>query len=566
MSGLSRQALKEELKEFSATVLQAALDRTRDEVKAAVLEAVASGAVQKDPEISGRRQPPEPLSDALSMPVSIAKAEDKKIPPMHSWMRQKPMRNGESQASLQSADSIDFDDPHASASLRHASVMREQASSPNSRRSMSLDWTREKPNSESMDATVSYLPLIQRGGSASAASLCQRVSHEVRGAVSSPGFEQMAACFVIMNAVLIGVETSLINPKKSNHGVHDHGAMEIVHQLEFIFCVIFVSELLVRIFTYGSDFFVGDMWQWNMFDTLIVGLQVMEQLSEEFHGRLLSVSSIKILRLVRVFRIIRLLRVLRLVDELQRIIISIVNSLSSLVWVLMLLAVLIYFFAVVFTSLALIHVVPDDPQFEHIMHFYGSLPRTSLTLFESVFGGLSWDEPAQLLIDCVSPYACVLYCFYIAFSLIALMNVVTGVFVDKALRSAHAAEESSLCNQVASIFFDENDPHRQISWEFFQSKLSCADMADYFRAIDIDATEAKNLFTLLDTDNSGGVDCAELINGLLRLRGNAGALEVSLMMREISYMYDRIDALVWDALSIGRKTAVDDGEPGEITL
>merc|ERR1712014_174358 len=59
-------------------------------------------------------------------------------------------------------------------------------------------------------------------------------------------------------------------------------------------------------------------------------------------------------------------------------------------------------------------------------------------------------------------------------------------------------------------------------------------MNEYFKTIDVDPSEAKGLFELLDTDNSGGVDTSEMVNGFLRLRGPAKALDIALLIREFT--------------------------------
>jgi len=59
----------------------------------------------------------------------------------------------------------------------------------------------------------------------------------------------------------------------------------------------------------------------------------------------------------------------------------------------------------------------------------------------------------------------------------------------------------------------------------------------------VDVAEGEQLFHLLDTDKSGGVDSRELINGLLRLRGNAKSLDVALILREVNRLFDQVDQL-----------------------
>eukprot|EP00929_Paragymnodinium_shiwhaense_P044208 TRINITY_DN22690_c0_g1_i2.p1 TRINITY_DN22690_c0_g1~~TRINITY_DN22690_c0_g1_i2.p1 ORF type:complete len:302 (-),score=48.27 TRINITY_DN22690_c0_g1_i2:369-1274(-) len=239
-------------------------------------------------------------------------------------------------------------------------------------------------------------------------------------------------------------------------------------------------------------------------------------------------------------RIVRLLRLLHLVEELSKIIISLSSSLSSLSWVLALLGILTYFFSVLFTQLSVLHVSPDDPQFDDLMSFFGSIPTTAFTLFASIFGGLGWDVPAKLLASTISPVACLLFFLFIASFQIAMMNIITGVFVDKAMRTGHEVEEQNICNRVTDVFFKDGNK-QSITWDAFEKKLQTADMESYLKAIDVSVSEAQNLFELLDTDNSRTVNCSELVNGLLRLRGNAGALEVSLLLRELSHIRELLD-------------------------
>eukprot|EP00929_Paragymnodinium_shiwhaense_P095551 TRINITY_DN5673_c0_g3_i1.p1 TRINITY_DN5673_c0_g3~~TRINITY_DN5673_c0_g3_i1.p1 ORF type:complete len:577 (+),score=115.49 TRINITY_DN5673_c0_g3_i1:87-1817(+) len=516
----SATILKEELREFSATMLQTALDRVKEDLKTAVAEAVAEAS---------RSQTPR----------AVEKPSSKKVPAMHAWMRQKPMRHGETgSAGRHEAKEIPVDPPESSRALRSHPLLSEKPEG--SSRMLAI----ETNSGEREMAAASYEPLdaVEGEGSEVAVSQGSSCAEGLRKVVLSTTFEEIIAIIVLLNAVCIGLETHLLDPRAHDKGLKD-GYMILFHHAETAFCLIYTTELFMRMFVYGLDFLRGKDWRWNVFDSTIVSFQILEQIGRATHGKLISFSLVNTLRLLRLLRITRLLRLLKMVDELQRIVVSIMNSLSSLAWVLVLLVVLVYFFSVVFTQMTLVHISPDDPQYDDLMHFFGCIPRTALTLFESVFGGLSWDEPVQLLVASVSPFTSIIFCIYIAFCQIALMNVVTGVFVDKAMRAAHAAEEQTLCTQVATMFFDESNPHRQISWDIFQAKLEEEHMTDYFKAIDIDAAEAKNLFALLDTDNSGGVDCSELVNGLLRLRGTAGALEVSLMLREMSYMFDRIDLL-----------------------
>merc|ERR1712178_320921 len=61
-------------------------------------------------------------------------------------------------------------------------------------------------------------------------------------------------------------------------------------------------------------------------------------------------------------------------------------------------------------------------------------------------------------------------------------------------------------------------------------------MREYFKIIDVDMSEAKAVFQLIDADGSDSVDPLEFISGCLRLRGSAKAVELSLLMYETKKM------------------------------
>merc|ERR1719364_90285 len=79
-----------------------------------------------------------------------------------------------------------------------------------------------------------------------------------------------------------------------------------------------------------------------------------------------------------------------------------------------------------------------------------------------------------------------------------------------------------------------------MTWKTFQSQLDQPNMKAYFRAIDVDVSEAKGLFRLLDLDGSGFIDAEEFLSGCLRLRGPAKALDLALLMHEVRRMVSRI--------------------------
>lgn len=360
------------------------------------------------------------------------------------------------------------------------------------------------------------------------------IRHWLKSSVESGFFEYTCGIFVVLNAASLGVETNFQvthrnTPLPSIFGV-----------IEALFCCLFTLEQAMRLCVYRRRFFTMKGRHWNIFDFSVVSLQLFEQISHLFAiltGNL-DLSVVRMLRVLRLVRITRLIRVLRMVHELRTLVASIMGSFKSLGWTLLLLMIVIYTFSVLFTQIVLDRLKSDPPHADALHRWFGSLARTALTLFESILGGVSWEEVVMPLSADISPMVVVVFCFYLAFCVFALMNVVTGEFVEKAMQTAQDHKDMYLANRISEIFFNEGD---QITWEVFARKMDNPDMREYFKAINVDPSEAFGLFKLLDADGSGDIDCEEIVNGLLRLRGSARALELSLLTSETMRIHQTLN-------------------------
>merc|ERR1712232_441921 len=130
--------------------------------------------------------------------------------------------------------------------------------------------------------------------------------------------------------------------------------------------------------------------------------------------------------------------------------------------------------------------------------------------------------------DHISPIMAVVFISYITFSLLALLNVVNGVFVDMGIRNAKDQMDHFMQSSVRELFLDENGGmNAEMTWDEFKNHLNQKQMQDYFQAIDVDLSEAKSVWRLLDVNGSGTVSADEFVSGCLRLRGPAKAIDLA---------------------------------------
>lgn len=360
------------------------------------------------------------------------------------------------------------------------------------------------------------------------------VQDKLTSLVQSPVFDYGSGALVILNAVTIGVQTDYMARYNCE------STPPFFRFVEFVFCMVFSAEILLRIGVYKLKFFWMSGWRWNLFDALLVALQLMEEGLTLIVGASagFNFSFMRILRILRLVRIIRIVRVLRLITELRTIISSIAGSMKSLAWTVVLLFLMIYVVGVYLTQLVLDHRITLTGVLTEeeiaLSTYYGSLILSILSLFQSISGGIDWKDLTSPLINQISPLTGFVFSLYIAFAVLALLNVVTGVFVESAMKAAKEDHERNMISQVKRLFSSADiHNHGTVSWAEFANQLGNEDMQEFFKIIDVDISEARGVFHLLDVDDSGTIDLMEFLNGCLGLHGPAKAIDLSTLMYEL---------------------------------
>jgi len=374
----------------------------------------------------------------------------------------------------------------------------------------------------------------------------------VEKVVRHPGFDGFFSLVVILNSVFIGfeVEFSIQTPPVRS---------EFMQVCQYSFTGLFALELLLRIVAFGCGLFWSDDWMWAILDVFIVLTSFWEIVVEVANSQggvqmesIAGVSSLKAFRIIRITRILKtvqLVRVMRFVVALRTLVTSIFHTLKSLVWALVLLSLIVYVFAVLFTQA--VNDFVNDPELHSKLSsqeseasrvYYGSLVSTMLSLFMSITGGVSWEEVLVPLYT-ISYAWVVIYVFYISFTYFAVLNVVTGVFCQSAIDSAqndhvtmmHAilANKESHLQKVKDLFNRLGaEKSGSITYLMFEEKINSPEVREYFQSLGLDVWDAWSFFKMLDLDESGAVDMDEFLMGCLRVRGQARAIDITKIIHD----------------------------------
>jgi len=385
-------------------------------------------------------------------------------------------------------------------------------------------------------------------------SLSVRVWRTMEALLTSESFDYWLGGLIVLNAVVIGMETQYMAA---------HWCTELppfYRIVDWCFCFIFLVEVVMRLCCGGCGFFVEPGWMWNVFDLMVVILQIFDEGirhvtvtdirqkgAEELKDAAASqLGSMRVLRLFRLLRLLRLTRMLYLLGGLRMLVVSIADSLRSLAWTLCLLFALTYVFGVFCTQLVTDYKVQHTDsaareEMEDLLYYFGSLDRAMLCLYETISEGLHWSEVVKPLMEQCGEWLALIFVIYMSFTLFALMNVVTGVFCESAIRTAEEDKKQVLMQQMQTMFVEaDDDGSGTISLEEFEGHLKDPQMLSYLKAIDVNPEEARHLFAILDTDGSGEIEAEVLVNGCLRLQGSAKAIELAAFMQEHKVGHQRL--------------------------
>jgi len=181
-----------------------------------------------------------------------------------------------------------------------------------------------------------------------------------------------------------------------------------------------------------------------------------------------------------------------------------------------------------------------------------------LTLFLSVTGGIDWENvlyALELLVH--GRVHKVLFITYIAFVLFAVLNTLTGVFCQKAIESAKHDHETLIREQLlekrmyikkARELFNELDcdASSTISYNEFCKRMADEQVLAYFAIMGLEASDAWDLFKLLDTNRDAEIDLDEFVEGCVKLSGTAKAFDVAKLSYDNKLMRSRLASFMRD--------------------
>jgi len=229
----------------------------------------------------------------------------------------------------------------------------------------------------------------------------------------------------------------------------------------------------------------------------------------------------------------------------------------------------IYFFSVVFVTAAGDHLAEQWKQHANVtteeghMHiansslvaYYGPVPAALLSLFMAISGGDDWNNIRTPLLTTDNGWLYgMIFTFYIFFMVFGVLNVVVGTFVETAADVARRDQDAIIEANLSQVreyarnirkFFKDADKDKSglLSFAEFESHLADERVKAYFTSLDLDVSQAKQLFQLMDTDEGGALAIEEFIGGCMRLKGES-SVDVNLLLYQNDNMCNKVDKMM----------------------
>lgn len=246
----------------------------------------------------------------------------------------------------------------------------------------------------------------------------------LREMVERPLVRNTIMALVILNAALLGLSTSPWMMERMGG---------FIWFMDRLILVIFVLEILTKLFAYGRSFFRDG---WNVFDFFVVGLGLLPQTTG--------------LSALRALRVIRALRILSAVPQMRNVVQALFDALPGMGAVVIMLSIVFYVFAVMATIMFGAS-FPD---------WFGTVGESLYSLFQ-IMTLESWSMGIVRPVMEVFPYAWAFFVPFIVMTAFSVLNLFIGLLVNtmQAAVESDAEQEFEKLRDLVRSETDQVDAH-----------------------------------------------------------------------------------------------------------
>jgi len=403
--------------------------------------------------------------------------------------------------------------------------------------------------------------------------------------VDSPYFEGSTSLVIILNSIFMIYTT--------NYDI-DHLNAEptrLIFWAEFAFMLFYCVELAVKVQVHRFHFFCGgsNMW-WNWFDVVVVIFGVFSQIltfATLANGSSANLTFMRTARILKLAKLSRTVRLMHQFDEMRLILNSLLGSLANLGWSIAMLALIFYLFALVFVQLTASWMASeivdevDGTKLEVLrlrLSPFGSVQNAMLTLYMSCTGGDDWVNFYNAIQE-IGWVGSTLFVFFIAFMQIAVLNILTGIFVEQAMKLA-PPDRDRMAFELTKAEIEEANELRKMCIEMDingDGTIRKDELCEYIEegnklkaflmTLGLNLKDADNFWDIIDRHHDAAIDIETFVAECMKLKGPATNFDLAYLMTQIGSLERKQRLLHMESMMALQKVnknvvLTENGSPG----
>eukprot|EP00927_Polykrikos_kofoidii_P015225 TRINITY_DN16758_c0_g1_i7.p1 TRINITY_DN16758_c0_g1~~TRINITY_DN16758_c0_g1_i7.p1 ORF type:complete len:640 (+),score=88.20 TRINITY_DN16758_c0_g1_i7:187-2106(+) len=330
---------------------------------------------------------------------------------------------------------------------------------------------------------------------------------------------------------------------------------DVYRWFELAFALTFLIELGLKLLVHRQYLFVNGNLMWNWLDVFLVLGNIADFIAKYFKSAFFVENSdvARVVRFVRLLKMARLIRVMRRSVDLRTMIDSLFNSTVCLFWSIVMLGFICFAFGLIFVHIATMHIADsgkgDD---ERVLFYFGSVEGAMFTLYQATTGGVDWIEPYNA-IAVTGTFCKCLFTFFVAFVQVAVLNLVTGLFVNTAMSFAEPTNvelAALIRGHEYNVFKFLSGPFKEhlplcevngVSLRDFEFALDKDEVRSELFALGLSVRDAATFFEALLGDSDGGrIPYPVFVEACLSLRGVGSTLDVQVLSFDMNVHFERL--------------------------
>ena len=245
----------------------------------------------------------------------------------------------------------------------------------------------------------------------------RRHGETLRRIIESPLFQRVIIGLIVINAIMLGLETS--DAVMARIG----GGLILADRL---IVAVFVLEILAKIVAYRRDFLRDP---WNLFDFTVIGLSIL--------------PATNAFSVFRAFRVLRVLRLVSAVPSMRQVVLGLLNAIPGMATTAGLLLLAFYVFAVIATEMF----------GSSFREWFGSLGASMYSLFQ-IMTLESWSMGIVRPVMEVYPWAWAFFVPFIIVTSFAVLNLFVAIIVN-AMSAESVAETTASAHADTELVLQE---------------------------------------------------------------------------------------------------------------